>query len=291
MRDEQRVRRDAQCGSLGSGWFDRTLCRRSFVGAVTAVMWGLALGRAGPGAAAAAESVQVWGLDPCSTGGRCSCAGCSACRSHAANKLFATAAAADAKRAHPGCRCQVVALGEINRQLYDALFPAGGIRLSVDRRYPWVQEVSGRFAGGPPVTPEPTVDDAGDPSRDLAEATPIVVGAAEQTIGPRTVGVSFQLRAVRFAVDARNRRVLLAKIAVAQPGYATLTLRRAHTVLAVRTLHLDGLTTIGLSIPAATDSGPGSLEIRFRDRAGRTTLITRHVLIRPRVVHKVLAAR
>lgn len=289
MRDEQRVRRDAPCGSLGPGWADRTFCRRSFVGAVTAVMWGLSLGP--PVRAAAADSIQVWGLDPLSTAdGRCSCVGCSACRSHAANKLFATAAAADVQRAHPGCRCRVVSLGEINRPLYDELFPAGGTRLSVDRRYPWVQAISGRLAGPPPVAPQATVDNSGDPPSDLAAPTLMVVGAVGQTIAPRTTSVAVQLRALRFAVDEHNRRVLFAKIASGQPGYATLTLRRAQTVLAARTLQLDGLATVGLTIPPATRSGPGTLEIRFRDQHGRTTLITSSVRISPPVRSPALSA-
>ncbi len=56
-------------------------------------------------AAAGAESLTIYRLDP----GDCTgCQTCNACRGHAANKLFVSFAAADGGRAHPGCDCEVV---------------------------------------------------------------------------------------------------------------------------------------------------------------------------------------
>lgn len=50
---------------------------------------------------------------------------CNACASHARNKIFQTAAVADAHRAHPGCTCAVkaVRIPVAEAQLYFAEFP------------------------------------------------------------------------------------------------------------------------------------------------------------------------
>jgi hypothetical protein len=64
------------------------------------------------------------------------CHACSACHAHAANKLFATRAAAEHGRAHPGCKCKVVRGGTFGLKLWADLF--GGLsdpeHLVVDRR-------------------------------------------------------------------------------------------------------------------------------------------------------------
>lgn len=64
------------------------------------------------------------------------CHGCKACHAHAANKLFATRAAAERGRAHPGCKCKVVRGGTFGLQLWADLF--GGLsspdHLVVDKR-------------------------------------------------------------------------------------------------------------------------------------------------------------
>jgi hypothetical protein len=64
---------------------------------------------------------------------RCTCV---ACQRHAVNKLFATRAAADRGRAHPGCQCEVVRGARLPRSQWNRLFGASS-RLkyaSVDRR-------------------------------------------------------------------------------------------------------------------------------------------------------------
>jgi hypothetical protein len=64
------------------------------------------------------------------------CHACAACHAHAANKLFATRAAAESGRAHPGCKCKVVRGGTFGVKLWADLF--GGLsspdQLVVDRR-------------------------------------------------------------------------------------------------------------------------------------------------------------
>jgi hypothetical protein len=62
---------------------------------------------------------------------------CKACHSHAANRLFATHAAADQGRAHPGCNCKVVRSSVVDPVQWKALF-GNARRLShksVDRRW------------------------------------------------------------------------------------------------------------------------------------------------------------
>jgi hypothetical protein len=88
----------------------------------------------------AASGVRVFRLDPVHRPGpgrsTSSCTGCTACRRHARNKLFANAKAAEVARAHKGCKCTVVRAGTIPAATYAALFgePGNLERLSVDRR-------------------------------------------------------------------------------------------------------------------------------------------------------------
>jgi hypothetical protein len=69
------------------------------------------------------------------TGGdvRCTprCASCSACVSHAANKLFSTKEAADSGRAHKGCNCAIVSGQALTQGNHKELFAT---LESVDRR-------------------------------------------------------------------------------------------------------------------------------------------------------------
>jgi len=68
------------------------------------------------------------------TGPQCSC---KACHHHAANRLFATRAAADHGRAHAGCRCTIVRSRSVSPAQWQAVF--GHQRkphhLTVDRRW------------------------------------------------------------------------------------------------------------------------------------------------------------
>jgi hypothetical protein len=61
---------------------------------------------------------------------------CKACHHHAANKLFATRAAASRDRAHPGCKCKVVQT-HVAAATWTALFgPAKRpARTAIDRRW------------------------------------------------------------------------------------------------------------------------------------------------------------
>lgn len=93
----------------------------------------------GSPAVSANDTVPTFMLDPTvgrdgCTGG--SCASCSACLHHAANKLFTTEQVAEANHAHPGCRCVVVPGPELLRAVYDQIF-IGDIT-AVDRRWAYV---------------------------------------------------------------------------------------------------------------------------------------------------------
>jgi hypothetical protein len=107
------------------------LSRRVLIGAGGAAVASLAW----PAGASAADTVPTFSLDP-TVGGTClspGCSVCNACLAHAANKLFATEAAAQAGRAHPGCRCVVVPGMSVAQTVFDQLFAAG---LTADRRTP-----------------------------------------------------------------------------------------------------------------------------------------------------------
>ena len=79
-------------------------------------------------------TVDTFALDPAGGDGKCApnCASCSACVSHAANKLFSTKEAADSGRAHKGCNCAIVVGQALTEGNYKQLFAA---RASVDRRH------------------------------------------------------------------------------------------------------------------------------------------------------------
>lgn len=68
------------------------------------------------------------------------CAACAACHLHAANKIFISKAAADAERAHIGCRCTIVQGKPMLVSTWNVLFLQGlRRRTSADRRWGWVQ--------------------------------------------------------------------------------------------------------------------------------------------------------
>lgn len=90
----------------GERRFDRGSALAGFGALVGAYLLGL------PGLASAANRVPVWRLDAVHSAGagayRAGCTGCTACRNHALNRIFATKAAAVGGRAHAGCSCSVV---------------------------------------------------------------------------------------------------------------------------------------------------------------------------------------
>ncbi|MCB1000154.1 MAG: hypothetical protein KDB40_12735 [Acidimicrobiales bacterium] len=111
----------------------RALTRRALLAAASATTGGLLLA----GHVAADDMVVTYALDP-TIGGTClapSCSTCNACQAHGANKLFASAAAAEAGRAHPNCLCTVVPGISVPQAVFDQLFLASA---SADRRTPAV---------------------------------------------------------------------------------------------------------------------------------------------------------
>ena len=149
------------CGSLDRETSSPLLTRRRLVSSGLLAMGTAAL--IGMPAARAASTVTVWGLDPDGGHDSCGCSACAACRAHALNKIFASAADADNGRAHPYCKCVVTQLSTVEPHVFDALFVSGGRRSSVDRRWQWVQAA---LASAPPIpTPQsvaspPTADGA-----------------------------------------------------------------------------------------------------------------------------------
>ena len=83
------------------------------------------------GSAEAATAGVSYRLKP---GPQCSC---KACHHHAANRLFATRAAADHGRAHPGCQCTIVRSRAVTAVQWQALFGRQRKlrRSAVDRRW------------------------------------------------------------------------------------------------------------------------------------------------------------
>jgi hypothetical protein len=227
--------------------------------------------------AAAAEPTQAWGLDP-NWGGdpsACGCRGCASCRSHAANKLFASAAAADSGRAHPFCRCLVVPLVRIEERVYNALFVDGGARPSVDRRYQWVQAV---LAQGPAATL-------------LQQSGTDQLTAPAAAVTARTVEA--QLRRVWFERGASGNRLLCVELEAAEDVTATVAIRRNTTTLAHRAVTgVNGKWRLNVAIPADVKPGPARLRLRLRNYAGDSALVTRGVDIPlARAIDIPLAAR
>jgi hypothetical protein len=252
-------RGNACCGSPGRDGPPRTFSRVGFLGA------GLASAVGGLGAyamqAAAAETVQVWGLD--TTGGSdhagCDCSACAACIAHAANKLFSSAAVADAGRAHPHCKCVVVSLGRIDEGIYRSLFVAGGGRDSVDRRYQWVQAV---LTHDPPSVMRP----ARAPARVPAVRTAPSVQAILVRVRPR---------------HGRNgSRWLYVDLEAEEVVTVGLSLTREGPVIARRvTGDVSGSRRIKLLIPPDAQAGTARLRVRLHNSAGAVKIITRSVRI------------
>lgn len=254
----QSPQRDVSCGSRGRDPGQRTISRVSFLG--TGLVGAAAVAGLYAPSTKASTNVQVWGLDP--EGGAhdsCGCRSCQACRSHAANKLFASVSDAEASRAHPFCRCQVAPLVKVDERTYNALFVDGGARASVDRRHTWVLAA---LAQGPPI-PDPTapVDAAGKPK----SAMPLVKASLVQA---------------RLYRGPGGGRVVHAKIDAAETVAATITLRRGRVPLAHRHIaRVRGRRTVMLTIPSGVSAGSARLSVRLEDVAGRAKLETRDLYI------------
>jgi hypothetical protein len=196
----------------------------------------------------------VWGLDPNWDGGdpsSCGCGGCASCRNHAANKWFASAAAADAGRAHPFCKCAVVPLVQIRPDVYDALFVSGGARASVDLRYQWVQAVLAQS----PDTPDSVFSDATKVVRAGVRPAPVLQSVS-------------------------GKRVLYIDVHTDQLVTATITLSRDGTTLAHKAVRgVRGDRRLRLEIPSHARSGPARLRLRLRNSSGHSKVVTRTIQI------------
>jgi hypothetical protein len=230
---------------------ERTLSRVSFLGAGLVTAAGALGGYAAQ--ARAATSVQAWGLDPDGRGGLspCACRACASCRSHAANKLFASAADADAGRAHLYCKCLVAPLVVLDETVYNALFVDGGARRSVDRRHQWVRAVLARHPSRQPAA----ISDGS------VQAVLRRVFMRRKTNGTRTLYVDIE------SVEAVN---------------ATITLTRGRSTLAEKQVTgSTGRRRRKLEIPADVKAGPAHLRVTLRDSAGNTDVVTRGIEIPP----------
>ena len=249
-------RGNANCGSPGRAEGGRTLTRVGLLGSGLAAAAGAFAGHATQ--AHAAETVQAWGLDPHWAGPGCGCSACASCLAHGANKLFASAASADAGRAHPYCKCLVVPLARLEADVYAAFFVDGGGRDSVDRRYQWVQAV---------VTHEP----AAARSSFAPPLESSVRGFAH---------VQAVLGRVRIRRGANGHRVLHADIDADQSVTATLAITRQGPTVARRVVTgVQGHRRLKLAIPATTKAGPARLRVQVRNAAGTTKVVTRALQI------------
>lgn len=134
---------------------DHTVSRRAFFGQAAAATAAAGVGVAlmtSP-AGAAPSTVETFALDPVGGGSSCrggtgrgTCAACTACRQHAANKVFRTLEAADQNRAHRGCRCEVVPSDAVDTDVAAAVFVNGDV---ADKRDP---STGGLLAPGSGVT-------------------------------------------------------------------------------------------------------------------------------------------
>jgi hypothetical protein len=221
-------------------------------------------------AAAAAETKQVWALDPLAgaTAATCGCSACAACVAHAANKVFATAVAADAGRAHLHCNCAVALFGRVDRSTYDALFSDGGARSSVDRRHQWVRAV---LASDPPVTGA-TVGAA--PAREFVrdeqrEPDAVALRAVHAVLGR-----------VRVRRGPTGKRWLVAEIDAYETVTATFALTRQSAPVARRVVgDIAGTKRIRLAIPHSAKGGAARLRVRLRNADGTVRLVSRTVRI------------
>jgi hypothetical protein len=80
------------------------------------------------------SSLVVYGFYPIEDGEYTTC---KACLAHADNKKFATREAAEAHRAHPGCRCSIM-MSTVSKDEYIDLFgdpTTGNAKIVSDRRW------------------------------------------------------------------------------------------------------------------------------------------------------------
>ena len=246
------------CGSLARGLTQHPVSRRNLLGAGLFAAGSAFLIRTP--VLGAAPITTAWGLDPDGARDGCDCRACAACRAHAHYKLFASAADADAGRAHLYCRCQVVSLGALDLETYTTLFLQGGGRPSVDKRNQWVQAALAASPSPPPAPVAPSTSEpvqaSGSPS-----ATP---GTAPQGEAGAPAVATARLRAAWVRRLGPDRRALFVQLEASQPLEATISLKRRGRAVARRTLVLArGRQTVRLPLAPTVAKGPASVRVRF----------------------------
>jgi hypothetical protein len=256
----------ACCGSPGRDGSARTISRIGFLGSGLVAAAGTLGGYAVQ--ATAAETKQVWALDPLGGGdaATCGCSACSACVAHGAGKLFASAVGADAGRAHPYCNCAVVPFARVDPGIYDALFSDGAGRDSVDRRHQWVQAV---LAHDPPSAGLSTAVLGRDTARNSGDVAAQALRTVHAVLGR-----------VRVRRGPTGRRWLTADIDAYETVTASLTLSRQGPTAARKVVgDVSGTRRIRLAIPPATKPGAARLRVRLRNADGSVKVVTRSIRI------------
>ena len=250
----------ASCGSLDRPRDSVSVTRRRLVNSGL-LAFGTAVLVTAP-IARASSTTSVWGLDP----DGCGCSVCAACRKHAANKIFASPAEADAARAHPRCRCVVTELSSVEPHVFETLFVNGGRRSSVDRRWQWVQAALVSAAPIPPPSPQ-------SPSPTLAESTSSSPLLEEVSIPEELVtaasGAAPTLRAAWIRRLAPGRRVLFVQIGTDHAVEAEISLIRDRTTLARR--HVPTISRreiVQIPLGPEVTRGPAQVRIRFTETGG-----------------------
>lgn len=220
---------------------------------------------AGPPVLRAATPTTVWGLDPDGARAGCGCSACSACRSHAHYKLFASSADADTGRAHPFCRCEIVSLGTLDAATYSTLFLRAGGRPSVDTRHGWVQTALAASPSPPPAPSALTNSGSGQPTAPSSKptATPAKPGDA------KTAAATARLRAAWVRRLGPDRRAVFLQLEASRPLEATIALHRHGRPIARRTLTLAaGRQTVRLPLATTVQKGPATVRVRFASVPG-----------------------
>ncbi|HEY1480480.1 MAG TPA: hypothetical protein VGF46_10640 [Gaiellales bacterium] len=220
------------------------------------------------GAAEAADHT-LYMLDPDTAASGCAhgCGGCNACRLHAANSYFADADSADLHRAHPYCRCHVVAGPTVSADTFGVLFGAAPTiaRPRVDLRTVWVRD-----ALADALVPPPN------------EAT---TNRAPGSVEPATQGPPSSspvaLRVVRLRVwqpVPRQLRLLL-EIDAAAHVHARLAVASGRRVGRFAFRADSGVTTHDLAAPNGAPPGAYVLRVRVVSAGGAVQTFERPLTI------------
>ena len=251
------------CGSLDRETLSTLLTRRRLLSSGLLAMGTAAL--IGIPAAKAASTVSVWGLDPGGAHEACGCSACAACRTHALNKIFASAADADTGRAHPYCRCAVTQLSAVEPRVFEALFVSGGRRGSVDRRWQWVQAA---LASAAPV-PLPSLAAPPRAPADGSTTPEATTAGSSHPRAPLGTATASRIRAAWIRREPPGRRVLFVQVDTDHALEAEIRLIRHRKQLLRRHLPpVNGRQTVRIPLPAKITPGPAQLQVRLTEAAG-----------------------